>query len=257
MHLLYLDDSGSIHNANEDYIVLGGLSVSEHQCHYLTNELERIAQSIDPANFNDIEFHASEIFARRHSPWDKLTRTEAQGIIKAVLKVVTDAHDSAKAFACAIHKASYPGQNSMNMAFEDMCKRFDNYLKGLYAMGDRQKGLLILDDSAHQTTLQQLARNFRQSGTQWGSVRNLADTPFFVNSKSSRIIQIADHIAYAAFRRYNHSDTQYFDIIAPRFHSVEQVVHGLAHKQKINMTCMCPACHSRRFEKVMSVEEHS
>lgn len=249
MHLLYLDDSGSVNNASEDYIVLGGVSISEHQCHFLTTELDNLAKTIDPVNFNDIEFHASEIFSRRSSPWDKLTKEEAQGIIKAVLRVVVQAHDSAKIFACAIHKKSYLGNNTMNMAFEDLTKRFDNYLKMLYSGGDRQKGLLILDDSAHETTLMELARNFRQTGTQWGSIKNIADTPFFVSSKSSRVIQIADHIAYSVFRRYNHSDAQYFDIIAERFHSVDHIIHGLAHKQKLTANCMCPACHSRRFDK--------
>lgn len=248
MHLLYLDDSGSVNNINEQYIVLGGVSVSEHQCQHLTSELDKIAQSIDPENFNDIEFHASEIFSRRRSPWNKLTRNDAQEIIKDVLNVVSYAHESVQAFACAIHKSSYPEHNSMNMAFEDLCIRFDGYLRNLYASGDQQKGLLILDDSVHETNLQQLARNFRQ----WGSIQNLADAPIFVDSKSSRIVQIADHIAYSVFRRYNHSDTQYFDIIAPRFHSVEQVVHGLAHKQKITENCMCPACHSARFERVIA-----
>ncbi len=254
MHLLYLDDSGSVANASEDYVVLGGVSVSEHQCYYLTNELDKLAQTIDAKNFNEIEFHASEIFSRRSAPWDKLTKEEAQGVIKAVLKVVVEAHDSAKIFACAIHKKSY-AQNSMHMAFEDLTQRFDNYLKSLYSSGDRQKGLLILDDSAHETDLLQLARNFRQSGTQWGAIKSLADTPFFVNSKSSRVIQIADHIAYSVFRRYNHGDTQYFDIIAERFHIVDQVVHGLAHKQRLNPSCMCPACHSRRFEKKSALED--
>jgi len=104
MHLLYVDDSGSVNNAAEEYIVLGGVSVSEHQCDYLTSELDKIAQSIDAINFNSIEFHASEIFARRSAPWDKLTKDEAQGIIKAVLRVVVQSYDSATIFACAIHK---------------------------------------------------------------------------------------------------------------------------------------------------------
>lgn len=84
MHLLYLDDSGSVLNSNEEYIVLVGLSIYETQGFYLSNELDKIVQSIDPRNYGDIEFYASEIFSRRTRPWDKLSRDEAQGIIKAV-----------------------------------------------------------------------------------------------------------------------------------------------------------------------------
>lgn len=122
MYLLYLDDSGSISNKDENYIVLGGISVSEHQCYHFTSELDRIARSIDSNKFNDIEFHASEIFSRRSSPWDRFSKEEAQGVIKAVLKVVSDSYDSASIFACAIHKESYSGQNTLNMAFEDLAK---------------------------------------------------------------------------------------------------------------------------------------
>jgi hypothetical protein len=136
----------------------------------------------------------------------------------------------------------------LHLAFEDLCQRFDIYLSNLNASGDRQKGLLILDDSSYETTLQDLAKNFKKLGTQWGTIRHIADTPFFVDSKACRIIQFADHIAYAVFRRYNYSDTQYFDIIAHRFLKNDQgVAHGLANKQKITSTCMCLACNSRRM----------
>lgn len=247
MHLLYLDDSGSERNQNENYLVLGGISIFESQAYFLSKELDQIAISIDPKKFNDIEFHASEIFSRRTWPWNQMTREEAQGIIKAVLKVVADSYNSTNLFACAIHKASYPTEPSIiNMAFEDLTQRFDFYLNTVNANGDRHKGLLILDQSSHENTLQDLAKNFRQLGTQYAKINHLADTPFFVNSKASRIIQIADHIAYSVFRRYNQSDTTYFDIIAHRFYENNGTLHGLAHKQKYRIKCMCAACTSRR-----------
>lgn len=252
MHLLYLDDSGSVKNPNEEYIVLGGISIFETQSYYLSNELDKIAQSIDASNPSEIEFHASEIFSRKSHPWNKLSKEEAQGIIKAVLKIIANSSNSTYAFACAIHKKSFIGNDPLNMAFEDLCQRFDIYLSRLNAEGERQKGLLILDDSSYETTLQELAKNFRTIGTQWGNVKHLADTPFFVNSKASRIVQLADHIAYAVFRRYNTGDTQYFDIIAHKFHQNEGVVHGLAHKQKTTTNCMCLACMSRRQNKFTS-----
>ena len=249
MHLLYLDDAGSADNKNEQYIVLGGLSVFEAQASFLTNELDQLAESISPANPQDVEFHASEIFARREHPWNKMSKEEAQGVIKAVLQVIAKSYDSACVFACAIHKASYPNTDLIEHSFEDLCSRFDRYLARLRLDGGRQRGLIILDESSHETTLQNLTKDFRTLGTKWGVIRNLADTPFFVNSKASRIVQLADHVAYAVFRRYNASDTQYFDFIASKFDSAEGVVHGLVHKQTINPNCMCPGSLSRRFTK--------
>ncbi len=247
MHLLYLDDAGSADNKAEQYIVLGGVSVYEAQAAFLTNELDKLAESISPGSPHLVEFHASEIFARRESPWNKMSKEEAQGVIKAVLQVLAKSFDSARAFACAIHKASYPNIDPIEHAFEDLCSRFDRYLARVRFDGDRQRGLIILDESSHETSLQALAKDFRTLGTKWGVIRNLADTPFFVNSKASRIVQIADHVAYAVFRRYNASYTQYFDIIAAKFDSADGIIHGLAHKQTIIPNCMCPACMSRRI----------
>lgn len=247
MHLLYLDDAGSAGNQDEEYLVLGGISVYEAQSHYITEELDKLAQSISASDPFDIEFHASEIFTRRTKPWDKMSRDEAKGVIKAVLQVITRSYETARVFACAVHKASYPGKDPMETAFEDLCSRFDLYLSRLREQGDRQRGLLILDNSAHETSLQRLSRDFRIVGTRWGVIRNLADTPLFIDSRASRVVQAADHVAYAVFRRYNAGDTQYFDIIAPKFDSDKGVLHGLAHKQTNNPECMCPACMSRRI----------
>ena len=246
MHLLYLDDSGSAGNPNEQYLVLGGVSVFEAQSHWITQQLDTLAENINPNDPHSVEFHASEIFSRRSQPWKGLNQEEARGIIKSVLSVLANAYESARAFACVVHKASYPNQDPMEVAFEDLCSRFDRYLQRLRNIGDTQRGLVILDKSAYETTLQQMSVEFRTLGTTWGVIRNLADTPLFVDSRASRVIQLADHVAYAVFRRYHASDTQYLDIISGKFDSEDGVVHGLAHKEPGNLGCMCIACLSRR-----------
>jgi hypothetical protein len=246
MHLLYLDDSGSAGNTTEDYLVLGGVSVFEAQAHWITQELDKIAEDIDPSSPHAIEFHASEIFGRRTPPWNSMSRDETKGVIRAVLGVLAKSYDTARAFACVVHKASFPNRDPMEVAFEELCSRFDLFLSRLRAQGDRQRGLLILDESSHETTLQQMALDFRTLGTRWRVIRNLADTPLFVDSRASRVVQLADHVAYAVFRRYQAGDTQYLDLIANKFDSEDGVVHGLVHKEPSNTTCMCIACLSRR-----------
>lgn len=69
MHLLYLDDSGSAANQDEEYLVLAGVSVYEAQVHWLTEQLDKLAESIAPEDPQGVEFHASEIFSRRSHPW--------------------------------------------------------------------------------------------------------------------------------------------------------------------------------------------
>ena len=181
-----------------------------------------------------------------------MSKAEAQGVIKAVLKIAANSYESARIFACAVHKASYNSRDPVELAFEDLCSRFDKFLSRIRAEGDRQRGLLILDKTTYETSLQKLATDFRFYGTKWGVIRNLADTPLFIDSKASRAVQIADHIAYAIFRRYNSGDTQYFDIIASKFDCSDGIIHGLAHKISDNDNCMCPCCLSRRVSQSSS-----
>lgn len=228
--------------------MLGGVSVFEAQANWFTRELDQLAESIHPADPQSVEFHASEVFSGRADPWRGLSKDERRGVIRSVLTVLRSSYNSARAFACAIHKPSYPNRDPMEMAFEDLCSRFDMYLSRLNSVGDRQRGLIILDTSSHETSLRSLARDFRSLGTRWGRVlRNIAETPMFVNSKASRLVQLADHVAYAVFRRYQASDTSYFDIITSKFDSEGGRVHGLSHLQTIDPGCMCPACMSRRL----------
>lgn len=172
---------------------------------------------------------------------------ERRRIIKEVLNVLVNSYATAKAFACAVHKASYPNRDPMELAFEDLCSRFDIFLKRLRDSGDNQRGMIVLDESTHETTLQGMARRFRTLGTQWNVIRNVADVPLFVDSRASRCIQVADHVAYAVFRRYSAGDTNYLDPILSRFDFDGKTIHGLCHKNVGNANCMCPACLSRKM----------
>lgn len=59
-------------------------------------------------------------------------------------------------------------------------------------------------------------------------------------------VQLADHIAYAVFRRYEAKDTNYFDVFAHRFDRVGSVIHGLRHIEAgVANSCLCPACLTR------------
>jgi hypothetical protein len=246
--VLYLDDSGSAGNTNERYLVLGGVCVFERQTHWVTRELDQLAASVYPESPESVEFHASEVFSGRRPPWHGMTKDKRREVIKDVLRVLARSHASTRAFACAVRKECFPHSDPMELAFEELCNRFDLELKRMYHEdGEPQRGLIILDKSSHETTLQGMARDFRSLGTRWGIIRNLADVPLFVDSGASRPVQLADHVAYAVFRRYEAGDSSYLDIILPKFASQHGKLHGLVHRQTLDPDCLCPACMSRKL----------
>ena len=128
---------------------MGRVLVAEAQVNHFITEMDRLAESVWPEQPDAVEFHASEIFARRIEPWNSMSTEKAQGVIKSVLQILSDSYDSANVFACVIHKSSFPGANAVELAFEDLTRlRHD---------GDRQRGMMLLDQTVHETPLQEPA----------------------------------------------------------------------------------------------------
>jgi len=130
----------------------------------------------------------------------------------------------------------------MEFAFEQLINRFDRMLGRLHQAGDTQRGLIVLDKTSYETSLQGLSLTFKTSGHRWGRVRNMAETPLFVDSRATRLIQAADLIAYALRRYYNRGEARYFDIIKDRIDAEGGVVHGLTHYRPAGERCVCFAC---------------
>ena len=51
MYLLYLDDSGSVGNAADNYVIFAGVAVFERQTHWLSSEVEKIAAQFNPGAY--------------------------------------------------------------------------------------------------------------------------------------------------------------------------------------------------------------
>lgn len=250
MYLLYLDDSGSPNNKNESHFVLGGCIVHEKSLFWVNKRLDDLAEKYKQTASDMIEFHASEIAGGRNYPWDKIPAKQNRlNILKEVLGVAAETKNNIKVLACAVDKNSYASSDPVELAFEDLCSRFQQFLhrKHTEDKNDDANGLIILDESAHETSLQSLAKGFRTLGNKWGiTTHRIQEVPLFVDSKASRGIQLADHIAYSVFRRYEHNDLTYYNIIQGVFDSDSERMHGLCHKT-FSSVCTCPYCVIKRY----------
>lgn len=253
IHVLYLDDSGSPNNRNEEYLVLGGVCVPEKSLRWLSNQLNELAQRFHPADPGAVEFHAVDIFGGRNGIWRQYKERQARiNILKQVLGVLDNAYREVYTYACAIHKSSCAG-DPLHEAFEVISSRFDAYLKWLNEApaikehkAEAHRGLIVMDKSTYELSLQSLAANIRQDGNRWGQyLTGICEVPLFVDSRSSRIVQLADHVAYAVFRRYNADDLTYYNCIEGRFHQRDGIMQSLVHLKPSDQVCTCPACWSR------------
>lgn len=244
MYALYLDDSGSPGNVNEEYFVLGGVCIPEQSIRWLSHKIDKLADQYDPTHQYQVEFHAAETFRGVREPWSHLNRGQRIDAIKNVLRCLDGAYPDTVIFGCAIHKKSYPGEDPVIKAYEEITSRFDIFLRRrTEETGTSQRGFLILDKTSYESGLQNLAAQIRRKGNKWGGYTNtIVEIPVFVDSKASRNVQLADHIAYSIFRRYESADITYYNEIEGRFDQTDGVIHGLIHKQTANRGCTCPAC---------------
>jgi hypothetical protein len=228
MYLLYADESGAIGDPTERFFVLAGLAVFEREPHWLERNLEEIAKRFDKDEPQLVELHGSPMRAGkgkwRHFP----KRDREQAIVDALSTGVCKRHPGQmRLFAAVLEKKNFAGQDIAGVAFEQLSSRFDQFLGRLHQKGNTQRGLILFDKSSTEKRIQTLAKEFKTAGHSFGKTRNYAEVPVFIDSEASWLIQLADLIAYAIFRKFEYVDAKYFDVIANCFDSDGGVVHGL------------------------------
>ena len=159
--------------------------------------------------------------------WDQYPQQQRNEAIVDALKQCVQKR-KLRLFAVVLRKENFSGKDIAQVAFEQLCSRFDLYLKRLHrTKGEKHRGLILFDKSSTEKRIQTMAREFKQTGHSYGKTRNYAEVPVFLDSRASRLIQLSDLVAYAIYRKHEHNDEQYYAVIQNCFDREGGVVHGL------------------------------
>lgn len=231
MHLLYIDDSGSVSDPNQPYFVLAGISVFERKTHWIEKRLNHIARQFSD-DHHSVELHGSPMRSGREGWKQHALPDRIQAIEAALSEGITQQRKGVALFGVAVRRgADLQGKDTVEYAFEQISSRFDQYLRRLYVQyDDPQRGIILFDKSSTERRIQTLARDFKHDGHTWGKTRNYAEVPVFLDSKASRLIQLADLIAFSIYRYKAYSDPRFFSLIEHRFDQSGDVTHGLHFK---------------------------
>jgi Protein of unknown function (DUF3800) len=246
MYLLYLDESGGAAEQDQQYYVLGGISAFERKPYFIGKDMDDLQAELFPKATDLIEFHSSAIRNGNGEPWESMSRGDRMSILNRVYDLLAKTQDNVSLFAVAMHKPSFPADDPIQRTCEEMAGHFDAYLARLETGAEKQRGLMIFDQCNHQATLHALLAEYRTTGASWGRVRHLAEIPMFTDSRLTRMLQLADFVAYAVFRRYQSGDSKFLDKILKRFDQSGGRLHGLVHLVARHEECFCPACVTRR-----------
>jgi hypothetical protein len=149
----------------------------------------------------------------------------------------------ARLFAECINKlhfdSSLTGRTIDEQSFEQIVSRFEQYLARTEGTtGPRSYGLLVHDNN--QTVALKhtaLMRNFHASGTLWTRVDRIIETPLFVDSKLTSMVQAADLCAYALRRFVENGESDLLSRIMPRADRVGMKAVGVRHYTELGCTC--------------------
>jgi hypothetical protein len=153
----------------------------------------------------------------------------------------------ARLFAECINKIHFdPNRTSQSVdeqALEQLVSRFEQYMKIISKSTKNSKlyGTLIHDNndtvSKKHTALM---KKFHNHGTLWTSIEHIIETPFFVNSELTSLVQIADMCCYALRRYFENNEMDLLTRIQSRIDRKNGKVVGVRHFT--DGFCQCVFC---------------
>jgi hypothetical protein len=174
-----------------------------------------------------------------------LTFDERKNFVFEIAKTIGN-WGYARLFAECIDKIFYDPHRAPNtvdeQAFEQIVSRFQQYLQSLEG---NNYGILIHDNN--QTVAKkhtELMKRFHKTGTFWNYVNNIMETPLFVDSTLTSMIQMSDVCSYAMRRYLENNETKLFDEIFKRADRRGDKTVGVRHFTK--PICACKICQTHK-----------
>lgn len=206
---------------------------------YRRSELLRLQRTNNSKHYKQTKKNYRKTMAYVH-----LTHDERIQLITDIAQCVSN-WGFARLFAECIDKVHFNPSRSPHdidsQAFEQIVSRFEQYLENIGEDQKRYYGLLIHDNNetvAKKHT--ELMINFHSKGTLWTDVKNIIETPLFVNSELTCLVQIADLCSYAIRRYLENGEQSLFEHIYKRADRKFGKVVGMRHFS--DSSCTCEIC---------------
>jgi hypothetical protein len=170
----------------------------------------------------------------------QLTHAERVAALRAVADEVGTWQDC-RLFGDVQRKSAHVGdaERIRDFAFEQVVTRFQTFLR--VAGGPDAVGLLVHDQN--ETASRRLTgrmRSFHRTGTSFALIP-IIETPLFVDSKLTAMVQLADLVGYSARRFTENQETDLFERIYGRFDRRGGRLVGLRHFTG-QAPCACRIC---------------
>lgn len=245
MYLLYIDESGSPDDQAHPFVV-GGLALQAQRVAAIRRDVEAIfAKHLDPhdPHHRGLELHATELLGGKNR-WRRIPRDVRMAIRDDVLRLLGAQTAYHRLFAVVRSPGAIKHADPLERVFEELLLRFSSFLARQRIPASRH-GIVIADKAKYESTLQPMASKWRDDGTRFHRLTNIAEVPLFVDSAETRLIQLADFVAHSVFRHYRDGDDFMLKPLLDVFDETAGKRHGLVHLTVDHRSCACHACSTR------------
>lgn len=245
MYVLYTDESGELSNPDDRVLIVAGIAVHEEAVRPLAGEVNRILrQYVGQARASRMEIHGSALRTGR-SQWRSVNIAKRHALAAALLDtVVTWKHEKSSSqvlpFVVVLDRA--PAQAPIETAYGELLFAFDETLRRKRRDGDGHNCVLVADRGKYERAIAawvELARAWKRTPRQERRrLHALVETPFFVDSRDTRLMQLADLVSFSFFRSYNFGDATWANRVMPAMKPRRGRILHLAAAGD----CSCSAC---------------
>jgi hypothetical protein len=159
----------------------------------------------------------------------------------------------ARLFAECINKIHFDPvrarQSEDEQALEQVVSRFEQYMKIVSKSKKNVElfGTLIHDNNETVSKKHTaLMKRFHNQGTLWTSIEHIIETPFFVNSELTSLVQIADLCSYSLRRYFENNETDLLNRIKSRIdrksNKLENTTKIVGIRHFTESCCQCMFC---------------
>ncbi len=169
-----------------------------------------------------------------------MTFNERRQVVRELAECISN-WGHTRLFAECIDKVHFdPERTSKKVdeqAFEQLVSRFERFLQNIGG----GYGLIIHDNNETVATKHtNMMKEFLRTGTLWTDIQHIIETPMFVDSQLTNMIQLADLCAYALRRYLENSETELFNLVFQRADTAGTTVVGIRHFTSPG--CICKIC---------------
>lgn len=183
---------------------------------------------------------------RKTADYLHLTLVQRQQIIRELADCIGSWAD-ARLFAQAVdlkYLATLPPQPQppYEYAFTEIVQRFEYFLLNRgKSLNNDLRGILVQDNNptvARKIT--RMMQQFHRLGTRWTLINQIVETPFFVDSQLTSMVQMSDLCGYAIRRYFENQESDLLERLSSRFDRTPQRVVGVHHFA--SSSCECRFC---------------